>query len=48
MLESNRGEARKIALEEDGLNNNDTTVEGIPVSFDGTWFKSNLEFLWCL
>lgn len=48
MLESNRGEVRKIVFEEDGFNNNDMIVEGILVSFDGIWFKSNLEFLWCL
>ena len=39
MLESNREEARKIALEEDGLNNDDTTLGGMPVSFDETWCK---------
>jgi len=39
IFESNGEEARKIALEEDGLDNNDATIAEIPVSFDGTWSK---------
>lgn len=39
MLESNREEARKIALEEDGVENSDTAIGEIPVSFDGTWSR---------
>jgi len=39
ILEKNREEARKIALEEDGVDENETTLAEIPVSFDGTWSK---------
>ena len=35
----NREEDRKVALAEEGLDNNTEINIGIPVSFDGTWSK---------
>lgn len=40
MLEENIAEARRLALLEDGVDEDDRdTVVGIPISFDGTWSK---------
>ena len=39
MLESNREEARRIALGEDGVEYSDTAIGEILVSFDGTWSR---------
>ena len=39
MLETNREEARRIALGKDGVEYSDTAIGEILVSFDGTWSK---------
>lgn len=39
MVEKNREDARKIALEEDDVDKNDTPLAEVPVRFDGTWSK---------